>query len=73
MPCAVDHNLLLDIVLTHRFHRTVLRGRRVRALGEIGTVLRVNGILVAGRNANWMDRSCGKLFELFVYSIILYK
>jgi len=55
MPCAVDHNLLLDIVLTHRFHRTVLRGRRVRALGEIGTVLRVNGILVAGRNANWMD------------------
>jgi len=55
MPCAVDHNLLLDVVLTHRFHRTVLRRRRVRVLGEIGTVLRVNGILVAGHNADRMD------------------
>jgi len=55
MACAVDHNRLLYIILTHWFRRTVLLQHRVHVLGEIGPVLRINVILVAGHNADRMD------------------
>ncbi|KAL5242823.1 hypothetical protein ACI65C_010233 [Semiaphis heraclei] len=55
MPCAIDHNRLLDFVPAHRFRWTISRGYRVHVLGEIGTVLRVNVILVAWHNAHRVD------------------
>lgn len=73
MSCAVDHNRLLDVVPTHRFRRTVLRQHRVYVLGEIGTVLRVNVIFVAGHNADRMDpheRSIPDEVRIQLYNIL---
>jgi len=55
MPCTIDHNHLLNFLPAHRFCWTILCGYRVHVLGEIGIVLRVNVILVAGHNADRMD------------------
>lgn len=55
MPCIVYHNRLLNFIPAHRFRRTILCRFRVHVLGEIGTVLRINVILVTGHNADRMD------------------